>query len=358
MSPLEIYQSLLNSGQYKKDPMQLTAIQALQRIYDQLSHAQSVTQKIKNIFSKRSQIKGLYLWGSVGIGKTWLMDIFVKSLGEQKKLRMHFHSFMRMTHQQLTRYQGKKDPLQLIAKNLAKRCNVLCFDEFFVTDIVDAMLLGNLFRALWSAGIMVVATANVHPDDLYKNGLQRELFLPAIALIKMHCVILHMRSQQDYRLQTLQQEGIYYYPLTQETHAKMQKRFAHHASTWTQGEMLTIEKRQIPTVRIAANTVWFTFQDLCTVPRSQMDYLEIARMFHTVFLSNVPKISRDQDNAIQYLINLVDVFYDAHVKLIIAAEVSVDELYSEGRMQFVFQRTKSRLREMQSIEYWRKSHCY
>jgi cell division protein ZapE len=363
MSPLEIYQQHLASGKFKEDPQQFHAIQELQRIYLKLSCQRKLaprlikllcswTESLGASFRWHDQGTGLYMWGSVGIGKTWLMDIFLQSIADHKKLRMHFHAFMSHIHDELKKCQGEKDPLKKIAKQIAREADVLCFDEFFVSDITDAMILGNLLNALFNEGVILITTSNVEPDDLYKQGLQRELFLPAIALIKKHTVAMHMQSRKDYRQQLLKHEGFYFYPLNQKTMDEMTEFFEYLAGNWTEGELLEINERHIATVRMAKNIVWFSFKDLCNVPRSQNDYLMIAKKFRTVFLSAMPKIKKEQDNLIQYLINLVDILYDAQVRLVISAEVALDEIYTEGRLLFEFQRTKSRLQEMQSLEYW------
>ncbi|MGE3919722.1 MAG: cell division protein ZapE [Gammaproteobacteria bacterium] len=353
MKPSEHYQTLIQTERYKTDPNQAKVIAEFDRIYLSLQKKKRVYQ----CFQKAKPVIGLYLWGGVGIGKTWLMDIFHSCLDQSITLRTHFHRFMRQIHLELKQLQGHANPLALIAKGLAKKIRVLCFDEFFVNDIVDAMLLEGLLQALFNEGICLVTTANLAPDELYKNGLQRERFLPAIDLIKQYTHVSHMESSNDYRLTTLLQAGVYFSPLNEITRIAMRDRFDAYAGThWKANEMLLIEGRTIPTVRCGSGIVWFNFQDLCNIPRSQIDYLEIARSFHTILLSNVPQIQSHQDNLALYFINLIDILYDNRTKLILSSAVPVSELYIEGRFSFEFQRTKSRLIEMQSIEYLQQPH--
>lgn len=356
MKPIEQYQQAISSGNFIPDSQQQRAVEHLQRVYDDILNAQK--KSWKKIFSKqKTPIKGLYLWGEVGAGKTWLMDIFYDALPISRKLRMHFHRFIHRVHDDLKKLQGKQDPLKIVAKKIAAEADVLCFDEFIVADITDAMLLANLLDALFAQGVTLVTTSNTLPDNLYRNGLQRGRFLPAIELIKQHTEILHLQSQQDYRLRVLTQLGIYFSPLNETTVNTMQRIFAQLThERFTREESLVINDRTIETKACGNQIVWFDFNILCHVPRSQLDYLEISRCFHTVLLSNVPKIAPEEDNLIVYLINLVDVFYDAKVKLIISAAVSIGELYTQGRYVFQFQRTKSRLLEMQSLEYFHAEH--
>ena len=363
MTPWQRYQRDLMLGGISPDAEQALAMGYLQAIYEKVL-AVNDPSIFKRLFARASAlkyskkpIKGLYLWGGVGIGKTYLMDIFYESLPTEYKLRMHFHRFMQQIHEKLRLLQGKSNPLQLIAKELAQHIRVICFDEFLVKDIVDAMLLANLFQALFAQGIILIATSNTQPDNLYYNGLQRGLFLPAIELVKQHCDILHLQTSHDYRLRNLEQVGVYFYPLDAEAAENIRdayESFARGGSAYKQD--LTINQRLIKTQRYTDEVLWVDFADICGVPRSQHDYLEIANKFSTVLISNVPKIHADQDNIITYLINLVDVFYDQHVKLIISAEKPAEKLYTAGRLLKDFQRTCSRLLEMQSQEYLSLPH--
>lgn len=348
MTPIEHYKQLIAKDEFKHNQLQEQAMQQFQHVYTELLAP-------KKLFKKKN-VKGLYLWGSVGIGKTWLMDIFFQNLPLPKK-RMHFHQFMQHVHHELKRFQGQSDPLKTIAKHLSKQAKIICLDEFLVHDITDAMILANLLTALFAENITLVTTANVEPDNLYRNGLQRGNFLPAIALIKQHLNTFHLQSATDYRLRDLTATGTYFYPLNAEAEFFMKQHFQHltHGFT-TQSHSLEIAGRQIKVIEAASNVIWFDFKDICHIPRSQNDYLEIAQNYTTVLVSNVPQITEHQDNEARYLINLVDVFYDARVKLIISAAVAIDELYLKGRFSFEFARTRSRLLEMQSRAYIHKEH--
>ena len=356
-SPLQHYYHQVNEGKFQANLLQNKAMLNLQRVYDELIATENTTRKHWFLRTKKTNfVKGLYLWGGVGIGKTWLMDIFYENV-PIPKLRLHFHRFMQQIHLQLKQLQGEINPLQKIAKQLANQARLICLDEFLVNDITDAMLLANLLTALFAEGITLITTANVAPDDLYRNGLQRGRFIPAIELIKKHLEIFHLTSDVDYRLRTLEQAGTYFYPLNDHSAQCMQNNFLKfaHGATINYGN-LAINEREIKTLCYASDVVWFDFNDICQMPRSQLDYLEIARYFSTVLISNVHQISEHEDNIARYLINLVDVFYDAHVKLIISAVKPVSELYLKGRLSFEFARTRSRLLEMQSRDYLQKEH--
>lgn len=359
MTPLNYYQQQIASGNFQANPLQQQAMIFLQRLYDEFTSA-TLRPKKKWPFKKSQQnlVKGVYLWGGVGIGKTWLMDTFYYCLPEPK-LRLHFHRFMQLVHQQLQTLQGETDPLKKIAKQFAKKTSIICLDEFLVHDITDAMILANLLDALFAENITLVTTANVAPDNLYHNGLQRGRFLPAISLLKIHLETVHLTSQTDYRLRNLEQAGTYFFPLNEHAAECMQttfKKLTHDSETVSR--ILEINHREITTLGYSSDIVWFDFSVICNVPRSQLDYLEIAKCFSTILISNVPHIKAEQDNIARYLINLVDVCYDTQVKLIISAAVAIDELYPEGRLSFEFKRTRSRLLEMQSLDYLKKDHLY
>ena len=355
MTPKSIYQQHLNTQEYQADDQQAAAVDKLEIIYQELM-ATTKQSKLKRWFSANdTPIQGLYLWGGVGIGKTWLMDMFCEALPNDFYLRIHFHRFMHQIHMELKRLQGEKNPLNLIAKRYASKIKVLCFDEFFVKDITDAMILAGLFQALFHEGITLVTTSNCAPDELYKNGLQRERFIPAIELIKKYTDVMHITTEKDYRLRELHQAGIFHHPINEITREKMRATFETLADkNWKKNELLLIQGRAIETIRLGTSVAWFNFHALCDIPRSQVDYLQIAKMFHTVMLSNVPQISTKQDNLVTYLINLIDIFYDSNVKLIMSSEVSIEEIYPSGRLSFEFRRTLSRLQEMQTLEYLQK----
>lgn len=360
MSPKQRYQALTKSGEFEKNSQQEAVIDMLDAIYQQLLPRLKAKNFITKIFHhKKEPLKGLYLWGGVGIGKTWLMDIFYGCLPEQGKMRSHFHQFMARIHRQLKQLHDKQDPLKIIAKQIAENYQVICFDEFFVSDIADAMLLAGLFTALFQEGLTLVTTSNIHPDGLYKGGISRDRFLPAIELLKKYTDVVHIESEKDYRLRQLQNAGVYLMPLGEATRLKMRAQFDSLTdANWTQDELIIIAGRGIQTIRRGKGIIWFRFKDLCNIPRSQLDYLEIAKSFHTVLLSGVPKLNESQTNEAIYLINLVDVFYDAKVKLIVSADCAINEIYVTGQMQFEFARTRSRLQEMQSIEYLQQPHIY
>ncbi|CAN5266893.1 cell division protein ZapE [soil metagenome] len=355
LSPIYHYQQYIQQHGFTADPLQDQVIQQLQLVYEnvlqrqQQNRAWSLVRDL--LLDKQPSVKGLYLWGGVGIGKTWLMDIFYECL-PGKKLRIHFHQFMRSVHVELKRLQGKSDPLKLVAKQFASTASVICFDEFFVSDIADAMLLAGLLQALFAQGVCLVTTSNVAPENLYRSGIGRDRFLPAIALLQQHTEIVHMASLKDYRLRELHHAKVYFSPLNATAAQHLQVHFNHLSEGHEiNNEPLQVEGRKIPVVWRGEGVVWFDFSVLCNVPRSQVDYLDIAQNFHTVIVATVPCIPGQQTNIAHYLINLVDVFYDAHVRLIISAACPIDEIYVSGGLAFEFERTKSRLYEMQSREY-------
>lgn len=357
-TPLELYQQAIALGHYQADPAQLEAIQQLQLIYDNYikSQQQSLWAHLR-LPHKKKPVTGLYLWGNVGAGKTWLMDLFFNALPTKKKLRLHFHQFMQQVQQNLQARQGHVDPLKNIAKQFALQANIICFDEFYVSDITDAMILGNLFTALFNEGVSLVATSNVHPDNLYYNGLQRSRFLPAIALIKKYTRIFEIKSLSDYRLRKLTQAGVYHYPLNQTTENKLDELFSGLVTGKSyNNQILMINDRPIKTIHSAVGIVWFDFNVICYTPRSQLDYLEIAKQYTHVFISNVPAIAANDVNSASYFIKLVDVFYNQQVKLIISAAVPCTAIYLDGELKFAYQRTASRLIEMQSQEYLERPH--
>lgn len=359
MTPFDRYQEyLLNEGFYA-DPNQEKVVQQFQRVY--LEFISAKEHKFQNWLnrtglSKPTLIKGIYLWGSVGAGKTLLMDLFYDSLPVHKKRRWHFHKFMQQIHHDLKVLQGHANPLKEVAKRFAKKnIKIICLDEFLVTDITDAMLLANLLTALFAEGVTLVTTANVPPQDLYKNGLQRDRFLPAIALLQKNLQVIHLEAQRDYRLRPQKPVGNYFSPLDEYAVRAMQESFSHYAHyAGLAGEHIEIGGRMIPSIKRDHTVIWFDFREICSPPRSQLDYLEIAKRFSTVLVSNIPRIAAQEKNLASYFIKLVDVFYDARVRLIISAEVPIGELYPEGELAFQFKRTESRLIEMQGEEYTKK----
>ncbi len=365
MSPLERY--LVDQAQngFINDRAQKVIIERLNDLHEELQKPVVEVVEKNGIFSRFRQrkepvikaAKGLYLWGGVGQGKTYLMDIFFDSLPFKEKQRTHFHRFMQGVHQQLGAIKNVEDPLQVVADKIASESRVLCFDEFFVSDITDAMLLGRLFEALFKRGICLVATSNIEPDGLYKGGLQRARFLPAITALKKHCDVLKLDSGTDYRLRELEQAEIYHWPLDQQANTVLTELFEHLSASDVEPEsILEIEGRMIEVKRCAEGVVWFDYQAVCDIPRGAADYIEISRCYHTVLVSNVLVMNDMTNDLANRFINLVDELYDHNVKLVISAEVSADKLYQGKKLAFQFERTVSRLLEMQSHEYLERPH--
>ncbi|TWO83794.1 ATPase [Shewanella algae] len=359
LTPWQHYQQDLTREDFSHDPAQEQAVKALQRVYDELQKPQK--SGWRNWFSreKNSKVQGLYLWGGVGRGKTYLMDTFFDALPGEQKLRAHFHRFMHRIHRELDELKGTRDPLLVIAKQMAQQYRVICFDEFFVSDITDAMLLGKLFEALFKEGVVLVATSNIVPDDLYKNGLQRARFLPAIAEIKANCQVLNVDSGIDYRLRTLEQAEIYHHPLDETAECNLQRYFTQLAPESEVSETpLEIDGRSIVIRKQAQGVLLADFRALCDGPRSQRDYMELAQLFHTVLLSGLEQMGAQQtgDDIARRFLALVDEFYERHVKLIISAEVPLEQIYTDGQLSFEFRRCRSRLIEMQSRDYLALEH--
>lgn len=365
-TPLQKYQHDLEHNGFSADAAQQRAVEALQRLYDELiaykqqQQRGAFSQLIHKALGKRAQPpQGIYFWGGVGRGKTYLVDTFYEALPFERKLRVHFHRFMHRIHAELKLLKGRSDPLPLIAEKLAAETQILCFDEFFVQDITDAMLLGTLLQELFKRGVVLVATSNIIPDELYRNGLQRQRFLPAIALLNKHCEVINVDSGVDYRLRTLTRAEIYHAPADAEADANLERYFAElapdHKSRNKKGQ-IKINGRHIPVRLEADDVVLFDFAAICGGPRSQTDYIEIARLYHAVLISAVPQMGLHNDDAARRFIALVDEFYERRVKLIMSAEVPLEQLYSEGKLNFEFKRCISRLQEMQSHDYLAKAH--
>ncbi len=354
MTPMEYYQQQLDAGFIQKDDQQVEVIQILQTIYEQLLRQQRKRKSLLKAFKKPKPVKGLYAWGSVGVGKTFLMDCFYICY-PHKKLRLHFHRFLERIQADLIKLQGEVNPLQKIAKNLCEEADVICFDEFFVTNIADAMILGELFQTLFSLGMCLVTTSNVEPDNLYKDGLQRERFLPAIKCIKANTRVFHMISHHDYRLTHVQQAGVYFSPLNQQTENYLTNTFCHLAEGKPIEESnIKLFDREVSTVKHTEDMIWFEFENICGVPRSQYDYIAVAKQYHTVFVSDIPILHRGQLNLTTSFINLIDVFYDSGVRVVISAAADIEQLYPSGQLKFEFARTQSRIIEMQSDDYFNK----
>jgi len=359
MIPSQRYQSYLQSGKLIADATQQEIVAYFDVLFHHLNnqYRQRFLSRIyRSVGIKQIPVKGLYLWGDVGRGKTFLMDLFFHSLPFTQKTRLHFHRFMNYVHHAMHDYQGHKDPLKHIAREFANHSIVLCFDELYVSDIADAMILSELFHHLFEAGVTLVATSNLPPQDLYLNGLQRDKFLPTISLINQHTKVMEIKGALDYRLQNLTQSQIYHYPLNDEAERNLSHYFQLLAPEQNGEKTLIINERSLATIDCADGVVWFTFETLCQTARSAMDYVEIARCFHTVLLSGVKEMGPQREDAARRFISLIDELYDHQVKLIISAQAPLLGLYKGERHVFEFQRTISRLTEMQSEAYLAKPH--
>ncbi|EKS6736673.1 MULTISPECIES: cell division protein ZapE [Enterobacter] len=369
LSPASRYQLALNEGTHQPDDVQREAVNRLDTIYQELTakpaegeQSSGLKAALGRLLGKKepqthAPVRGLYMWGGVGRGKTWLMDLFYLSLPGTRKQRLHFHRFMLRVHEELTALQGKSDPLEIVADRFKAETDILCFDEFFVSDITDAMLLGGLMKALFARGITLVATSNIPPDELYRNGLQRARFLPAIDAIKQHCDIMNVDAGVDYRLRTLTQAHLWLSPLNDETTQQMDKLWlALAGAKRAHAPELEINHRPLQTLGVENQTLAVSFATLCVDARSQHDYIALSRLFHTVMLLNVPVMTPLMESEARRFIALVDEFYERHVKLVVSAEVPLYEVYKGERLKFEFQRCLSRLQEMQSEEYLKLQH--
>jgi cell division protein ZapE len=301
--------------------------------------------------------RGVYLWGGVGRGKTWLMDLFFDSLGPVARRRSHFHHLMRSVHGELAATRRHQEPLAIVARRMARRASLWCLDELQVSDIADAMLLGKLFEELLRRGVSLVITSNVPPAGLYRDGLQRARFLPAIALLETRLDVLQVDAGTDYRLRQLRQAPIYLPANERATHGKLAALFDELAGAHTEtARHLLVNGRTLNAVRRAGGMVWFTFPSLCVSARAAADYVELAQEFHTLFVSDVPTLQEQQDDAARRFIALVDELYDQGVKLVISAAAAPAGIYRGERLAFDFRRTISRLVEMQSEDYLARAH--
>ena len=362
LTPKARYQQDCLQPGFVADASQAAAVLVLDELFARLVAAQNRSTSFwQRVFplprAKQEPPMGLYFWGGVGRGKTYLMDVFFDALPFERKMRTHFHRFMRRVHAELTELKGQKNPLELVAERLAAEACVICFDEFFVTDITDAMLLAGLLTALFNRGVCLVATSNIVPDGLYPNGLQREKFLPAIALLNRYTRVINVDGGIDYRLRTLQQAALYFSPLNTESALELEQHFrrlSHGAPIRAQA--LIIEGREVLAHGEWEDVVWFDFKSLCEGPRSQQDYIVLAKEYHTVLLANVPQLGAANDDAARRFVYLVDEFYDRGVKLIISAAEPIASIYKGGKLSFEFARTQSRLLEMQSEAYLASPH--
>ncbi|UZJ44832.1 cell division protein ZapE [Marinimicrobium sp. C6131] len=367
-TPRHRYQRDLEQPGFTQDPAQARVVDELQALFEVLVERAAPNAGLSGVWSRLwrllskapiTPVTGLYIWGGVGRGKTYLMDNFYESLPFERKMRAHFHRFMRRVHGDLKQLDGQKNPLEQVADRIAGEARVICFDEFFVSDITDAMILGTLMQALFRRGVTLVATSNIPPDNLYKDGLQRSRFLPAIEQIKRHTKVLELDSHNDYRLRALEQAELYHSPLDERADESLMASFRSLVPAEDEicaDQVLEVEGRAIRARYLGEDVAWFEFLALCDGPRSQNDYIELAREFHAVVVSNVPPLGRGNDDQARRFINLVDEFYDRRVKLVLSAARPLTQIYDEGRLSFEFERTISRLLEMQSRDYLAQPH--
>jgi len=356
-SVLEVYQTELKARGYAGDSAQLRAIESLDRCASEWAEYKGQrSNALKKIINNPDIPKGVYLYGGVGRGKSFLMDCFYSAVPLKRKTRLHFHEFMREVHRELAELQGTANPLDVLAGQIARKYKLICFDEFHVADITDAMILHRLLKALFANGVGLVATSNFKPDDLYPNGLHRDRVLPAIELLKETLEMVNVDNGTDYRRRSLDQVKLYHVPCGAQADADMTQAFDRLAASHDENPILHIESREIRARRRAGGVVWFDFKTLCGGPRSQNDYLEIATQFHTVLLSDVPQMPVRLASEARRFTWLVDVLYDRRVNLIMSAQVEPKALYTEGPLAHEFARTVSRLNEMQSNEFLSLQH--
>ena len=352
MDVRQFYEHALAERGYQSDEAQLRAIDRLQRAYEEwVAYKAQRASTFKRLISRPAVPRGVYMWGGVGRGKSFLMDSFYSVVPVVRKTRVHFHEFMRDVHRQLDELKGIADPLDEVAKHVAKKYRLICFDEFHVSDIADAMILYNLLKGLFDNGVSFVMTSNYEPGTLYPDGLHRDRMLPTIALLKERLDVMNIDAGTDYRKRVLEQVRVYHTPLNAQTDEELRQAFAAVAETADEDPRVHIEAREIRALRRAGSAIWFDFATLCGGPRSQNDYLELASRFQTVILSGIPRMSAAMSSEARRFTWLIDVFYDHKVKLIMSAAVEPDELYTVGTLSNEFHRTVSRIIEMQSKEY-------
>jgi cell division protein ZapE len=359
VKPSQKYEALMREPGFVTDESQQQALIRLDGLYAQLGSVDAVGGW-RSWFSRRREpvIRGLYFWGGVGRGKTLLMDLFYQSLPSSiDSRRTHFHSLMNQIHASLRQKKNLQNPLREVAREIAASTRVLCLDEFVIIDIGDAMIMAGLLESLFAAGVVLVTTSNAAPRGLYRDGLQRARFVPAIELVETHCEVVNLDGGLDYRLRFLQQTDLYSIPHDATAEARIRDYLQQHV-TPVQAErtLLKINGRTLAHQYCAEDTVWFSFAELCETTRSQIDYLELARFFNTVIVTDIRQMSKVDDDVARRFVLLIDVLYDHHVKLICSAAVTPDQLYSGKRLSFEFERSASRLIEMQSSEYLAQAH--
>jgi cell division protein ZapE len=352
MNVKEFYQSALQHHQFIADQAQQQAVDHLQATYENwLAYISRRRNKLLRVINPPGIPRGIYMWGGVGRGKSFLMDSFYHVVPIKRKTRIHFHEFMRDVHRQLDELKGVVDPLKTVAAHIAKKYRLICFDEFHISDVADAMIMYNMLSALLGHGVSLIMTSNYQPEKLYPDGLHRDRILPTIKLLYEELDVINVDAGIDYRQRALEQVQAYLCPITGETDAMLNATFERIAAVTDEEPMLRIESRTIPAKRRAGSIIWFDFSTLCGGPRSQNDYLEIASQFHTVILSGVVRMSASMASEARRFTWLIDVFYDHKIKLIMSAHVPPHELYKEGVLSNEFHRTVSRIIEMQSRAY-------
>lgn len=361
MKPSAKYNEFMQQSGFYPDQAQQHAVYLLDRLYDNVMECgendHGLINRLTNILGiSLTTVEGLYFWGGVGRGKTFLMDVFFEVLPIKNKKRFHFHQFMQQIHAELTVARKDRDPVKEIARKLTFDTRVLCIDEFVVTDIGDAMLIGRLLEALFIEGIILVTTSNTPPEELYKDGLQRTSFLPTIELLGRHCQITNLDGGQDYRALGLKHTKLYQVPNNSAAIELIEDYLNNHLVSVKQHDSLIINGRKINFEFCAEDTVWFSFDELCKTTRSRFDYLEIASLFNTVIITGIEAMNEETMDVARRFVSLIDVFYDHRVKLICTADVVVEELYQHRFLEFEFTRTVSRLLEMQSLDYIGQTH--
>ena len=356
-SPAERYAKAISSGQFMADDAQAEAVHELNRVWGELISRYKASKKAFRRFRRQTAPQGVYMWGGVGRGKTWLMDQFYESIPFRRKTRMHFHHFMQYVHKELNKNSGQQNPLDIVAEQIYKEAVVICFDEFFVSNVTDAMILSDLFQKLFTRGVTLVATSNIAPDGLYKNGIHRDRFIPTIEMVKKHCRVLNVDAGVDYRLRVLKQAQLFKSPLTHEHKLWMAQRFAALTQSQTvSDEPIIINGRNVDTLGHTEDVLWCEFSELCMKPRSPADFIQISNVYNTVLVSNVPNLNDVLSEGTRRFIYLVDEFYDRGVKLLLTSEAGIIDLYSGEKLAFEIERTRSRLLEMQSDEYLQSAH--
>ncbi len=385
-SPLEWYWKFSQSHDFESDPAQIAVLEQLERLHGELEHYRQyrqgkINRLVTNFGGGKRPPRGIYIWGSVGRGKSLMMDAFFNVSTLKRKRRIHFHEFMREVHNEMRALSGQEDPLELISTKIAKQLRLLCFDEFHVSDIADAMILGRLLESLTSKGVVLVMTSNYPPDELYPNGLQRSRFLPAIEILKRELEVLEIGGERDHRRRILESIPVYHTPANANADSALARTFSAMSKAGnTGGGAITIGGRPMQYIRRAKGVIWFEFDELCVRQRSQIDYLEIAGQYHTVLISHIPQLhARNRADVVRRFTWLVDVFYDQRVKLICSADAQPEQLVLDDRavsnnaasvssasgqqgdaslmVSAEFARTASRLREMQSKEYFSRRHA-